>query len=291
MRLALPARGGRRCVPVQLVEVEGVQGVPGLEQHVVGDVDQVRDGAHAAVAEAQAHLDGARRHGKAGDEARRVARAALGIARSRRPWSARRRPREPCRQRAGASVVPKCAASSRAMPRCESASGRLGVTFTSNTSSTAPMNAATSSPAGAVGGRIKIPSPSSPRPISGSLHSMPGDITPRTSRASRVLPTRQIGAGRRPAHAVAGGWHVGGAAHDLLFAAARAHAHDAQLVGLGVRPDAEHLGHHHARRARGPWPRCLRPPALARSARPRRARRRRPREARRARAASSRRSS
>ena len=84
--------------------------------------------------------------------------------------------------------VPKCAAKSRAMPMCESASARLGVTLTSRTSSTAPMEMARSSPGSDEGDRIKIPSPCSPSPISGSLHSMPGDITPRTSRASRVLP-------------------------------------------------------------------------------------------------------
>ena len=41
--------------PAQLVEVERVQRVAGLQHHVVGDVDQVRDRAHAAGRQPHAH--------------------------------------------------------------------------------------------------------------------------------------------------------------------------------------------------------------------------------------------
>jgi hypothetical protein len=91
--------------------------------------------------------------------------------------------------------VSNSAATSRATPACESASGRLGVTLTSRISSSTPSRPARSAPgvnaATAMGDRIKIPSPaapSAPTPSSVSLHSMPGDETPRTSLRASVSP-------------------------------------------------------------------------------------------------------
>ena len=71
------ARFARRTTmpPLISVEIERVQRVTGLQHHVVGDVDQVRDRAHAARRQPDAHLDRARRRAHAGDDARRVARA------------------------------------------------------------------------------------------------------------------------------------------------------------------------------------------------------------------------
>jgi hypothetical protein len=60
------------------------------------------------------------------------------------------------------------------------------------------------------------------------------------------VPAGQARARRGPAHAIAGRWHVGRPAHHALLATAGAHAHDAQLVGVGVRPNVQHLGHENA---------------------------------------------
>ena len=74
---------------------------------------------------------------------------------------------------------------------------------------------------------------------------MPGDITPRTSRASRVFPPGQPRPGGRPGHPVSWRRDVGRAADDLFFAGAGAHPHQAQLVRTRVRADSQHLGHQH----------------------------------------------
>ena len=180
----------------QLVEVERVQRVAGLQHHVVGDVDQVRDGAHPAGGRAaRASPAGSGPTVQAGDDAGAVARAGR-----RRRGSATSTPR-PCgsaisRRSSGArqlpAASPKSAATSRAIPTCESASGRFGRDVDlEHLVEQARRGAARSAPAGASGDRIKIPSPASLMPSSTSLHSMPGDNTPRTSRAVQLAAARQ----------------------------------------------------------------------------------------------------
>ena len=99
------------------------------------------------------------------------------------------------RAAAAASGAPKSAATSRAIPTCDSASGRFGVTLTSSTSSSSPTWPARSAPTGASGDRIKIPSPASLMPSSTSLQSMPGDDTPRTSLRSSLRPPGNVAPG------------------------------------------------------------------------------------------------
>jgi len=57
--------------------------------------------------------------------------------------------------------------------------------------------------------------------------------------------TGKTRAGRGPTHAIAGRGYVGRPTHHAFFAKARAHAHDAQLVGVRVRLDVQHFGHQH----------------------------------------------
>ena len=137
---------------LQLVEVERVQRMAGLQHHVVGDVDQVRDRAHPARGQAHAHRERARADLQAGDDARDVARAGRGVA-DLDVDAAPGRQRDLADlvgRRAACQRAPNSAATSRAMPTCDSASGRLGVTLTSSTSSSRPIWRARSAPAGRV---------------------------------------------------------------------------------------------------------------------------------------------
>jgi hypothetical protein len=100
------------------------------------------------------------------------------------------------------------------MPACDSASGRLGVTLTSSTSSSRPTAPAKSAPSAiAPRGSTMMPSLDSLMPSSASLHSMPGDITPRISRRSSVRPPGSVAPGgahatRPPAAGTLGAPHT-----------------------------------------------------------------------------------
>ena len=75
-----PVRAPHLDVAAQLVEVERVQRVAGLQHHVVGDVDEVRDRPHPAGGQADAHRERARPDRQAGHQPGVVARAAGGVA-------------------------------------------------------------------------------------------------------------------------------------------------------------------------------------------------------------------
>ena len=75
------------------------------------------------------------------------------------------------------------AATSRAMPRIDIASPRLGVTASSNTVSSRPRYSRTFAPTGASGGNSTMPSEMSLKPNSLAEHNMPADSTPRNLAA------------------------------------------------------------------------------------------------------------
>ena len=160
---------------------------------------------------------------EAGDDARVVARARRRGRGSRRRRRGRRAagPRWRRPAAAASSGAPNSAATSRAMPTCDSASGRFGVTLTSSTSSSRPTWRASSAPAGASGDRIKIPSPASLMPSSTSLQSMPGDDHAADLLAFQLAAARQRRARRRPRDLAAGRRDVARAADDLLLGCRR----------------------------------------------------------------------
>ncbi len=84
--------------------------------------------------------------------------------------------------------VPSAAATSRAMPMCESASGRFGVTFTSRSTSSSASAFAMGVPGATVRSRISRPLASSESPSSFAEQSMPEDSTPRSFAFSIFVP-------------------------------------------------------------------------------------------------------
>jgi hypothetical protein len=114
-----------------LARVKRVERLPVLEHHVVADVDDVVDRAQAHGAQALLHPRGAGADPHAGHDVGRVERAVLGAVDADAG--------EEVRSALAAHVAAELllgylrsfrnhAASSRAMPRCERQSGRLGVT-------------------------------------------------------------------------------------------------------------------------------------------------------------------
>ncbi len=85
------------------------------------------------------------------------------------------------------SVPRPAAARSRAMPTTPSQSGRFGVTSKSITASR-PSASAAEVPTARASGSSMIPSDSSAVSSSEAEHSMPLETTPRTGRASSVMP-------------------------------------------------------------------------------------------------------
>ena len=166
----------------------------------------------------------------------------------------------------GGPATPSCAASSRAIPRCESASGRLGVTFTSRMSSATPKCGDQVGP-----GRVakatesRFRHLSRPAPARARCTACPGDITPRTSRASSVRPAgqpRARAAPRPPGCPAAARWAR--RRRPLPRGRRRARAPGAACRRPGCGRIAQHLGHQHAAPARGPAARCPPPPARRR---------------------------
>ena len=119
------------------LQVEGVQRLAQRPQDVVGDVHHVADGPHAGVSDAGLEPQRRLADRDAADDPGRVARAQIGVADLDGDVLVDRRGRPrgsgSCASSSkGASVM---AAISRAMPRTERQSGRLGVTSTSSTGS------------------------------------------------------------------------------------------------------------------------------------------------------------
>ena len=125
-----------------------------------------------------------------------------------------------------------------------------------------PEAATTSSaPDGSEGDRIKIPSPFSPIPSSGSLHSMPGDITPADLARLQGLAPRQPRPGRRPRPPgcpAAARWPR---RRPPLPRGVPARTRTRRsLSAPGCGRIAQHLGHQHAAQLAARAPRSPRPP-------------------------------
>ena len=201
-----------------LVEVEGVERLAALEEHEVGGVHHVGDGADAAGLEPPRQPGRRRADADALDDPRRVAEAA--VRRLDADLHGLPRPAGACCSSAGLRVgaprAPVAAATSRAMPRWESASGRFGVTFTSRTTSSMPSTWAMRR----ARDRVAAGRMSSPAGVLGEPELPGGAEHPVATRRRGAWPGR---CGARPACAVPGGGQrdhvahlpVGGAADHL----------------------------------------------------------------------------
>ena len=88
------------------------------------------------------------------------------------------------------NAVPKCAARSRATPRCPQQSGRLRVRSRSNTvSCSIPRTSKGSLPSGVSPGRSSRPEASSEMPSSTGEHSIPSESIPRMPRREISRPS------------------------------------------------------------------------------------------------------
>src|SRR5215467_9704677 len=99
------------------------------------------------------------------------------------------------------------AATSRATPTTESASGRLGVISISKIVSSSPRYRSSGAPSGASAGSSRMPLPSTPMPSSSSEQSMPSESVPRILVALIVRPPGKVAPGgakaeRRPGAAL-----------------------------------------------------------------------------------------
>ena len=97
----------------------------------------------------------------------------------------------PCSATRGAgarTLPPSAAATSRAIPRCESASGRFGVTFTSRSTSSSPSAFAMGVPGATARSRMRRPLASVASPSSFAEQSIPDDSTPRSFAFSIFVP-------------------------------------------------------------------------------------------------------
>ena len=233
--------------PAEPVEIEGVQRLVALEQHVVRHVDDVRDRPHAREGEAPGHPRGRLPHRHLGNAGH--VPGARGRERRRRPMhlvgAARDATGRPPTGSGTSNGSEKCAASSRAMPTIDIASGRLGVIERSNTTSSRSSASRTSRPRSASSGRARIPLWSSPRPSSVGEHSMPSDTMPRMSLRLERDPARQRGAGRRVRDHHAGD-DVGRAAHHGDLAEAVVDVGEPGPVGVGMWTHVEDPRDDHA---------------------------------------------
>src|SRR5262244_1574419 len=103
--------------------------------------------------------------------------------------------------------APVMAATSRATPTTESASGRLGVISISKIVSSRPRYRSSGAPSGASAGSSRMPLPSMPMPSSSSEQSMPSESVPRILVALIVRPPGKVAPGgakaeRRPGAAL-----------------------------------------------------------------------------------------
>ena len=90
----------------------------------------------------------------------------------------------------GMNFTPRCAATSRATPRCPVASGRLRVMSRSYTTSRfTPSASNTLRPSFAPAGKIMIPAASLDNPSSAAEHSMPSESMPRIPRRRISRPS------------------------------------------------------------------------------------------------------
>ena len=180
-----PARARRAISSAPRIArvVVGVQRAAEVVHHVVRDVDDVRDRAHAG--RLQARLEPQRRRADRDvlEDARREARAeVLVLDRDRDPVG-----REPvaerrrlARRRAASGSMPKIACTSRATPRIESRSARFEVTSSSSTSWASGTRAASGSPGFQPSPSTMIPSPSEEMSSSRSDRIMPSEVSPRS---------------------------------------------------------------------------------------------------------------
>ena len=230
----------------QRSQIERVDRVAVLEhQHEVGHVDDVVDRAQAEHVQAVAQPERRRRRLHAVDDAARVARAASRVGDRRRARArSRRRDRTPAgaeqqledrvalgssvrgratmrveRRRLGSANGRRTARTARARgPRGRGSPARLGVRPISKTVSREPERRRERRAGLRRARRARAPgcrrlarrASSSP-----SLHSMPRDITPPSSRSAISIAVRQLRAEQREHDAAAGLGHVGRAAHDL----------------------------------------------------------------------------
>src|SRR5919109_3381008 len=95
----------------------------------------------------------------------------------------------------GFSSVPSSTATSRAMPRMERMSPRLGALFTSRTASRRPTASTRSAPTAVSGGSTRMPEWSSKTPSSRAEASMPSDHWPRTWRRPTSTPPGSLAPG------------------------------------------------------------------------------------------------
>ncbi len=218
----------------------------GLQQHVVGHVDQVGDGAYPAVLQAQAHSDRTGRNREAGDEAGRVARTSLGVVDAnvhgdpagqlgnRRviAWAQARV--EVCGQlardaqvRQGVGTVGRDVHLQHVVHHTQ-VLGHLGAGFRGGRQDQDPVSLFCQS-------HLELAADHAWGKHTADLASIQG------------VPAGQARTGRGPAYAIAGGGHVGCPTDHALLALACTHAHDAQLVRVRVRLDVQHLGHQHPR--------------------------------------------
>ena len=233
--------------PAELREIERVRRLAELVQHVVARVDDVVDRARADRLESLDEPVGARtdlhaanhdaheaaheiRLGDAHGDGRRRAPSPVRVddARNRSPTA--------LRSPAARTASRVTAAISRAMPRCDSRSGRFAPT--SITSRVSPSGSALEKRRARrnVDVELQMPSCSSPSPSSRAEQSMPSEIAPRIFRFCDLEAARQ-----RRCRSCANGYslpavHVRRAAHDVeQRARARVDLGDVQVIGVRMR--------------------------------------------------------
>src|SRR5256885_5937595 len=109
--------------------------------------------------------------------------------------STARSPESPSEDGGRRAVAPVSADSSRAMPKCESASGRFGVTLISSTKSGSPSSWAMGAPGDVSRGRRSRPLWSSDKPSSRAEQSMPALSMPRSLARSMRIPAGSVAPG------------------------------------------------------------------------------------------------
>ena len=206
------------------VEIERVHRVAELEHHEVGHVDDVRDGPDPERREPPAHVE--RRRARP-SRRRAPPRRSAGSARRPRSRSTRTSSGRLVRALSGAVAAgtadtrrSKRAAASRARPTMPERVGTVGreADLEDRVARGRERLRRAASPARPCpDGSTRMPSPSSPRPSSASLQSIPSLGTPAIIRFSIVVPLAgRYVAERREDHEAPRLRDVGRAAHELL---------------------------------------------------------------------------
>ena len=203
--LAASASRTTRPRPGEPVEVERVQRLAPLEQHVVRDVDDVRDRPHPGEHEPPRHPGGRLPH-RHPDAPSREPRAAIGrLDRDGDVGRGRCARFVDDRLRARSDGNPKYAARSRATPTIDIASGRFGVIVRSNTTSCRSRTSRTSAPSSVAGVQPEDPAVvvAEPELARRAAASRPRR-SPRILRRSSVKPPGSVAPDRRVRHDHAG---------------------------------------------------------------------------------------